>query len=214
MATQAGVSARSPASPADQAAARRGANITHNSAMTHHTSATSSTTRHSGWARVSCHTIARQAPTAATYRIRPAKRCSFRKADHSQAPASTTAVMAILVAKGGSHSSMTSSSPMRTAAVMIRVLSTRRTPGLLRGAPEAALTGGEECQRRIQLGGIEVRPQAVGEVQLGIGEVPQQEIADAMFAAGADEQVRVRQLRQGQRLPHLLFGDIGGPQRA
>ena len=40
------------------------------------------------------------------------------------------------------------------------------------------------------------RPQRVAEIQLGVGEVPQQEIADALIAAGADEQIRV-----GQRLP-------------
>jgi hypothetical protein len=41
-------------------------------------------------------------------------------------------------------------------------------------------------------GGIEVRPKALDEVQFSIGAFPQQEVAQALFAAGADEEVNVR----------------------
>ena len=68
------------------------------------------------------------------------------------------------------------------------------------GLAEAPLAAGKECQRRLEVGGLEIRPQARGEVQLGVGQVPQQEIADALLAAGADEQVRLRQPGERQVL--------------
>ena len=42
--------------------------------------------------------------------------------------------------------------------------------------------------------GVEVRPHPVGEVELGIGALPQQEIGQALLAAGADEQIDVAAL--------------------
>ncbi|MNO84707.1 hypothetical protein D3C76_760570 [compost metagenome] len=45
---------------------------------------------------------------------------------------------------------------------------------------------------------FEVRPVQVGEIQLGIGQLPQQEIADAPLATGTDTQVGQRQLARGQ----------------
>ena len=37
--------------------------------------------------------------------------------------------------------------------------------------------------------GIEVRPEHIGDVNLGVGQLPEQEIADPVFAAGADQQI-------------------------
>src|SRR3954469_11418373 len=37
----------------------------------------------------------------------------------------------------------------------------------------------------------EVRPQGIDEHQLGVGALPQQEIADALLTAGADQKVRI-----------------------
>ena len=42
----------------------------------------------------------------------------------------------------------------------------------------------------------EIRPKAVAEVELGISDVPQQEIADALLVAGAYQQIRVRHAGQ------------------
>ena len=81
---------------------------------------------------------------------------------------STAAVSAIVVATGGSQNRMTSSSPMRIAAVTIRVLSTRRASRLVWRTPETPFPGSVERQRGIQFAGIEVRPQAIGEVQLAV----------------------------------------------
>ena len=61
-------------------------------------------------------------------------------------------------------------------------------------SPVAALVF---LQRLVERALIEVRPQAVDEVQLGVRALPQQEIAQALFASGADQQVdfRCRQCR-------------------
>src|SRR5690242_4235658 len=45
----------------------------------------------------------------------------------------------------------------------------------------------------------EVGPQGVDEHQLSVGTLPQQEIADALLAAGADQQIRIGHAR-GQQL--------------
>ena len=60
---------------------------------------------------------------------------------------------------------------------------------LLAGPPEAALPLAIPVDRRVELPGVEVRPQRRSEVKLGVGELPKQEIADALLAAGADEQI-------------------------
>src|SRR6185312_14333636 len=74
---------------------------------------------------------------------------------------------------------------------------------------EAPLTGVEPGDGFIQGRLAEVGPQDVAEIELGVREVPQQEVADAAFAACADEEIRVRDAgeRQGRgetRLIHLL----------
>ncbi len=38
---------------------------------------------------------------------------------------------------------------------------------------------------------IEIRPQRLGKIHFGISHLPQQEIADALFAAGADKKIRL-----------------------
>ena len=38
---------------------------------------------------------------------------------------------------------------------------------------------------------IEVRPHPIGEIELGIGALPQQEIGEPLLAAGADQQIDV-----------------------
>ena len=51
-----------------------------------------------------------------------------------------------------------------------------------------------ECA--VEFGVVEVRPEAVAEIQLRVGQVPEQEIADALFATGADEEVRIGRLAE------------------
>ena len=53
--------------------------------------------------------------------------------------------------------------------------------------------------RLFQIRAIEVRPQPVGEDELGIGALPEQEIAQAKLAAGADQKIGVGNVG-GQKL--------------
>src|SRR6476619_2021101 len=58
--------------------------------------------------------------------------------------------------------------------------------------------------------GVEVRPELVGEDELRVGELPQQEVRDAQLAARADEQIRVGKRRRVEvRGEHVLV-DLGG----
>jgi len=75
----------------------------------------------------------------------------------------------------------------------------RPSPGAARScavAAETPLAAGEIVDCPLQLGFAEIGPQAFGEVELGIGELPQQEVADAALAAGADAQVGLGQFAQ------------------
>src|SRR5579859_5721969 len=55
-------------------------------------------------------------------------------------------------------------------------------------APLARLIGGDRTE---QIALAEVGPQRVGEIELGVGELVQEEVRDAKFAGGADHQVRI-----------------------
>src|ERR687888_1721186 len=55
-------------------------------------------------------------------------------------------------------------------------------------APIAALVVGDGA---IEVGGPEVRPERGRHPQLGVGDLPQQEVRDAHLAAGPDQQIRV-----------------------
>src|ERR1700761_5544499 len=79
---------------------------------------------------------------------------------------------------------------------------------LVAGPAKAAFAAGVVIDRALQTDLIEVRPQGFGEIQLGIGQLPQQEIADAELAAGTDEQIQRRQVRQGHPMAEQGFVDI------
>src|SRR5690606_14921157 len=59
---------------------------------------------------------------------------------------------------------------------------------------EAAFAPRKLIECRCKIGRLEVGPQAVGEVKLGIGRLPQQEIRKPYLARGADEKVKRRQV--------------------
>src|SRR5882762_9049827 len=94
---------------------------------------------------------------------------------------------------------------MSTAAVASRAASTPsgdlsafRRRGLLAGASKAALALPVGGKRRVERRGIEVWPQRVGEIELRIGQLPEQKIADALLPSGADEQVRLGRIAHRQ----------------
>src|SRR6266508_2609301 len=83
---------------------------------------------------------------------------------------------------------------VRDLAAAVCAFSAReRRFGGLRSA-EAALPGGEGADSRRQIAHVEVRPHAVGEVELGVRALPQQEIREPLLASGANQQVDVRRL--------------------
>src|SRR5262249_50954685 len=61
----------------------------------------------------------------------------------------------------------------------------------------------------------EIRPQAIEKDQLGIGQLPEQEIADALFAAGADNEIGIgnpdsEELLAERGLVDVLGGEFAG----
>ena len=61
-----------------------------------------------------------------------------------------------------------------------------------------------------ELLGVKVGPQDVGEVQLSIGHLPEQEVADARLAAGADEQVHLGHAGGAEVLSQVWLGEVLG----
>ena len=84
--------------------------------------------------------------------------------------------------------------------------------GLGAGESETSLTHREIAQGLAECGGIHVRPQCFGEPQLGVGELPQQEVADAQVAPGADEEVGRREVGQRGVRAEGGFVDVPGLQ--
>ena len=72
----------------------------------------------------------------------------------------------------------------------------------------APLPLGIPVQRAVELLFIEIRPQARAEVQFRVGQVPQQEIADALLTARPDEEVGVRNAGKGKLAPEFLLVDV------
>lgn len=64
------------------------------------------------------------------------------------------------------------------------------------------------------MGAIEVRPEGFGEIEFGIGRLPREKITEAQFLAGADEQIRVRDVGGGEVLGDRGFGDVGDVELA
>ena len=58
---------------------------------------------------------------------------------------------------------------------------------------ETAIAAGVLLQRGIELGLAKVRPEGRGDDQFRIGDLPEQKIAHAHLAAGANQQVGIRE---------------------
>lgn len=61
--------------------------------------------------------------------------------------------------------------------------------GWYRHASEATLSAAELFQSGIEIGLVEVGPHAVGKEEFSIGGFPQQKIREALFTAGANQQI-------------------------
>src|SRR6266566_4962108 len=60
-----------------------------------------------------------------------------------------------------------------------------------RDRPESPLAGMELLHRMLEISRCEIGPAPVGEVQLGVGAFPKQEIAQALLAPGPDQKIYV-----------------------
>src|ERR1700746_4025085 len=80
------------------------------------------------------------------------------------------------------------------------------TAARFREAAVAALAFLKIEQGLVKLGAAEIGPKSFGDINFGIGYLPQEEIADAHFAAGANQQVGIRQSGGVEMLRnHLLI---------
>src|SRR4029079_1033738 len=76
------------------------------------------------------------------------------------------------------------------------------------GATEPTLALLEERQRLEILALAEIRPQRVGDDDLGVRQLPEEEVADALLAAGADEEIGIWHALGGQALRDGVLGDL------
>jgi len=79
---------------------------------------------------------------------------------------------------------------------------------LFAGLAETALAMGEGEDRLLELFAIEVGPQHRREIEFRIGQLPDQEIGDALLATGADEQVRFGQIVQAEPFGQAFGCDL------
>ena len=95
-----------------------------------------------------------------------------------------------------------------TAALIAR---SRITDATGRSATEAAMAAGELEQGGVERVRTEVRPERVAGVELGVGRLPDQEVGEALLAAGPDDQVRVGQAGGVERAADRGLVDLGRP---
>ena len=97
----------------------------------------------------------------------------------------------------------TRSGGTKTSALIARW----RTVGDPGSATEAARPPGELRESRIEGVRAEVRPQDVAHVQLGVGRLPDEEVREALLAAGPDHEVGVGQAGRVERGRDRRFVD-------
>src|SRR5215208_3543851 len=76
--------------------------------------------------------------------------------------------------------------------------STRETNGFISSAAEPAPPGRIVLERLPELFTAEVRPERLGEDELGVRDLPQEEVRDAELPRGPDQQVRIGQVGREQ----------------
>src|SRR4051812_34131735 len=141
---------------------------------------------------------------------------------HSQQPMSAIVSTNAAHSPRGAKKSMPTTRTRTTTAVSTRVRSMSlavREPasaGLRRGlrggqllarAAEAALAAAEGGERFLERRGAEVRPERIGEVELRVRELPQEEIGDALLAARANEEIRLGRVGHREPRGEALLGD-------
>src|SRR5688572_12609263 len=77
---------------------------------------------------------------------------------------------------------------------------------LFAGTTEPALTVCIGTDRLVERRSVEIWPQGFGEIELGIRELPQKKVADALFAARADEKIRLGRVAHREIRREIAFG--------
>src|SRR5215469_16589124 len=126
---------------------------------------------------------------------------------HSQAMTAAAPTVRT-ISKGPPNQMPTIGSGARTSADRTR----RRSDPPLTGAnrrPIAPLAPTIIGDCLLQIVTAEIGPQRLGEDELGIGALPQQEVADALLAAGADQQIGIGDVG-GEEMPrdHVLIDRV------
>src|SRR5439155_18986390 len=116
-----------------------------------------------------------------------------------------------------SHGSPRSVTPTTIGARIPALI--RRVESIGSSCAVAALALSELLDGGVEVSLREVRPQRVREDELGIGPLPQQEVAGALLATGSDDQVRVGltggvELLVEAMLVDLVGGNAGSDERA
>ena len=78
------------------------------------------------------------------------------------------------------------------------------------GAGDGAVTAFAtlEIEERFeQTGAIEIRPECIGDEDFGVSDLPEEEIADAHFTAGADEEIRIGKIGSVEVAGDVVLGD-------
>src|SRR5690606_36016568 len=79
---------------------------------------------------------------------------------------------------------------------------------LLADPAVAALPAGVVGQRALEFDRIEIGPVGGGEIEFRVGELPEQEVADALLATGAHAEIRCRQVGQRKLPGKHVFVDL------
>src|SRR5690606_555703 len=177
----------------------------------------------------SCGAVATALPQAMTpiiamprtqYKTRDVIDVSAARLDHSHSAAASTRPTKPANHGVGSAKIAARITMARMIAVITRCLSTARhlKPGFGRQivladhqpATEAALAGGKGRNGALQIGFAEVGPVGIAEIQLGVGNLPQQEIADALLASGTDQQIRPGEIAERNISVEGIFIDLFG----
>src|SRR5690349_320745 len=149
--------------------------------------------------------------------MRPARATGRRRVNRSHSPIISGAATAATRSIQGKpiHTAASSSGP-RITADTTRGSSPRKRAGaaLAADAAIAPVAAAELGDRLLEMVLAEVGPERVDEHQLGVGTLPEQEIADALLAAGADQQVGVGHARRQQFALEQAFIDLLGRQRS
>lgn len=56
-------------------------------------------------------------------------------------------------------------------------------------------------------GAVEIGPERIGDEDFGVGNLPEEEIADAHFTAGANEKIRIGKIGGVEMAGEIFFGD-------